>query len=126
MSTSEDDEAFGSDPFGLRDLWRRNRGCPNNNPATAASTSAASGAPFALASNSPSVAASGAPGDVAPSPLVALAASAIASVAASTAGVIDEALGFLIVAVTMHTAATTVSFGCLEDGLAWRSEQLGW
>ena len=91
MSTSEDDEAFGSDPFGLRDLWRRNRGCPNNNPATAASTSAASGAPFALAPNSPSVAASGAPADVAPSPLVALAASGIASVAASTVGVIDEA-----------------------------------
>ena len=59
--------------------------------ASAASTSAASGAPFALASNSPSVAASRAPGDVAPSPLGALAASAIASVAASTAGVIDEA-----------------------------------
>ena len=90
MSTSEDDEAFGSDPFGLRDLWRRNRGCPN--PASAASaSSAAPGAPFALASNSPSVAASGAPGDVAPAPLVAVAASAIASVAASTAGVIDEA-----------------------------------
>ena len=89
MSTSgDDDEAFGSDPFGLRDLWRRSRGCPN--PASAASASAASGAPFALASNSPSVAASGAPGDVAPSPLVALAASAIASVAASTAGVIDD------------------------------------
>ena len=88
MSTSEDDEAFGSDPFGLRDLWGRNRGCPN--PASAAASgSAASGAPFALASNSPSVAASSAPGDVAPSPLVALPASAIA--AASTAGVIDEA-----------------------------------
>ena len=42
MSTSEDDEAFGSDPFGLRDLWERNRGCPN--PASAASASAASGA----------------------------------------------------------------------------------
>ena len=81
MSTSEDDEAFGSDPFGLRDLWRRNRGCPN--PASAASASAASGAPFALASNSPSVAASGAPDDVAPSPLVALAAS-------GAAGVIDD------------------------------------
>ena len=91
MSTSgDDDEVFGSDPFGLRDLWKSNRGCPN--PASAAaSTSAASGAPFALASNSPSVAASRAPGDVAPSPLGALAASAIASVAASTAGVIDEA-----------------------------------
>ena len=84
-------EDFGSDPFGLRDLWRRNRGYPN--PAFAAPTfAAASGAPFALASNSPSVAASGAPGDVAPSsPLLPLAASAIASVAASTAGVIDEA-----------------------------------
>ena len=89
-STSEDDEAFGSDPFGLRDLWRRNRGCPNLASAASAS-SAAPGAPFALASNSPSVAASGAPGDVAPAPLVAVAASAIASGAASTAGVIDEA-----------------------------------
>ena len=46
MSTSEDDEAFGHDPFGLRDLWGRNRGSPS--PASAASASAAaSGAPFA-------------------------------------------------------------------------------
>ena len=79
MSTSEDDGDFGSDPFGLRDLWRRNRGCPN--PASAASASAASGAPFALASNSPSVAASRAQA------LLLLDYSAIISVAASTIGV---------------------------------------
>ena len=125
MSTSgDDDEVFGSDPFGLRDLWKSNRGCPN--PASAAaSTSAASGAPFALASKSPSVAASGAPFALASnSPSVAASGAPFAlasnspSVAASRAPG-DVAPSPRVAALAASASLLLVEHAAIASGAAW-------
>ena len=89
MSTSgDDDDDFGSDPFGLRELYRNNRGLPSNasvaavaSPCASASSAIASGSD---AASSLAASASSAPG--------ACAASGAASVVAPTASssVIDD------------------------------------